>query len=73
MRRVSAAECRGGDWKDGSRRSRKASRRVTEDEEVVGYVGNVAARRRARARASAIRFINNYSLCTRENYSLYPP
>lgn len=21
----------------------------------------------------AIRFINNYSLCTRENYSLYPP
>lgn len=26
-----------------------------------------------RYNAAAIRFINNYSLCTRENYSLYPP
>jgi len=40
----------------------KASRRVTEDEGEP----RVAA-------AAAIRFINNYSLCTRENYSLYPP
>lgn len=36
--------------------------RVTEDEEVATSCD-----------AAAIRFINNYSLCTRENYSLYPP
>lgn len=47
----------------------KASCRVTEDE-AVGTVPSPSA---TRYNGCAIRFINNYSLCTRENYSLYPP
>jgi len=46
---------------EGEGGSGEASRRVTEDEEPRA------------AAVAAIRFINNYSLCTRGNYSLYPP
>lgn len=57
-----------GSWE--RRWSRKASHRVTEDRESQLLSPRVECDQVQRT--AAIRFINNYSLCTRENYSLYP-